>query len=116
RAATGEQDDALRLLDEVRMICAPLGARPTLAYAEALATRLETTQSAALSYPAGLSAREVDVLRLVAQGLTNPQVAERLFLSRRTIEQHLGNISNKLGVSTRAAATAFAWEHQLAGQ
>jgi DNA-binding NarL/FixJ family response regulator len=73
------------------------------------------TRSVAPAYPAGLSAREVDVLRLVAQGLTNLQVAERLYLSPRTVEQHLRSIYDKLGVSTRAAATAFACEHGLAG-
>ena len=57
-------------------------------------------------YPAGLSAREVEVLRLVASGLTNPQVAAQLFLSRRTVDQHLRSIYSKLGVSSRAAAAA----------
>jgi DNA-binding CsgD family transcriptional regulator len=115
-AATGEQDDALQLLDEVCRICTSLGARSTLARAATLAERIAAVPPAVPAYPAGLSAREVAVLRLVAQGLTNPQVAERLFLSRRTVEQHLRNIYNKLGVSTRAAATAFAYKHQLAGQ
>jgi ATP/maltotriose-dependent transcriptional regulator MalT len=115
-AATDEQADASRLLDEVCRICAPLGAQPTLARAATLAEHIAAVPSIAPAYPAGLSSREVEVLRLVAQGLTNPQVAERLFLSRRTVEQHLRNIYNKLGVSTRAAATAFAYEHQLAGQ
>ena len=54
------------------------------------------------------------MLRLVAEGLTDAQVAERLFLSRRTVNQHLRSIYNKLGVSTRAAATRFAVERGLA--
>jgi DNA-binding NarL/FixJ family response regulator len=74
------------------------------------------TPSESPAYPAGLSSREVEVLRLVAQGMTNPQVAERLSLSPRTVEQHLRSIYNKLGVSTRAAATAFAYAQHLAGQ
>ena len=114
RAATGTSDDARRLLDEVRIICAPLDAKPALARADALAARLAATPATAPSYPAGLSAREAEVLRFIAHGLTNRQVAEQLFLSPRTVEQHLRSIYNKLGVATRAAATHFAVTHGLA--
>ena len=62
----------------------------------------------------GLSPRELEVLKLVADGLTNAQVAERLFLSPRTINAHLNSIYHKLGVSSRSAATRFAIEHDLA--
>jgi predicted ATPase/DNA-binding CsgD family transcriptional regulator len=65
-------------------------------------------------YPAGLSPREVEVLRLVVEGLTNAQAAKELYLSPRTIETHLTSIYQKLGVSSRAAATRFALEHGLA--
>lgn len=65
------------------------------------------------TYPAGLSVREVEVLRLVAQGLTDTQVAKQLVLSRRTVSTHLHSIYNKLGVTSRTAATRFAVEHQL---
>jgi predicted ATPase/DNA-binding CsgD family transcriptional regulator len=64
--------------------------------------------------PTGLSAREVEVLRLVAKGLTNAQVAEKLFISPRTVNRHLNSIYAKLGVGSRAAATRFAVEHDLA--
>jgi predicted ATPase/DNA-binding CsgD family transcriptional regulator len=64
-------------------------------------------------YPAGLTAREVEVLRLVAQGLTNEQLAERLVISYRTVTTHLTSIYTKLGVTSRAAATRFAIEHHL---
>jgi DNA-binding NarL/FixJ family response regulator len=66
------------------------------------------------SLPAGLSAREAEVLKLVAKGLTNAQVAQALFISPRTINGHLGSIYAKLGISSRAAATRFALEHELA--
>ena len=59
-------------------------------------------------HPAGLSAREVDVLRLVATGMTNAEVAERLFLSSRTVDWHLGSIYRKLGFHSRTEATRFA--------
>jgi class 3 adenylate cyclase len=75
---------------------------------------VRTPDAGAAASPGGLSAREIEVLRLVAEGLTDAQVAERLFLSRRTVNQHLRSIYNKLGVSTRAAATRFAVEHGLA--
>ncbi len=63
--------------------------------------------------PAGLTDREVEVLRLVARGLTDAQVAEELFLSRRTVNAHLRAIYGKLEVNSRAAATRFAIEHEL---
>jgi len=60
-----------------------------------------------------LTARELDVLRLLAQDLSNPQIAERLVVSRRTVEAHLRSIYEKLGVKSRDAATRFAVEHGL---
>jgi predicted ATPase/DNA-binding CsgD family transcriptional regulator len=65
------------------------------------------------THPAGLSAREVDVLRLVAAGLTNAEAAEELFLSPRTVDWHLSSIYRKLGLHSRAEATRFAAEHGL---
>jgi DNA-binding NarL/FixJ family response regulator len=61
----------------------------------------------------GLSAREIQVLRLVPAGKTNRQIASELFISERTVERHLSNIFNKLDLPSRAAATAYAYEHQL---
>jgi predicted ATPase/DNA-binding CsgD family transcriptional regulator len=65
------------------------------------------------AYPGGLSAREVEVLKLVAHGLTNAQTAKELFISPNTVNRHLNSIYHKLGVSSRAAATRFASEHNL---
>jgi DNA-binding CsgD family transcriptional regulator len=65
------------------------------------------------SYPASLTAREVEVLRLVAQGLTDIQVAERLVISPRTVNFHLTSIYSKLQVSSRSAATRYAIEQHL---
>jgi DNA-binding NarL/FixJ family response regulator len=61
-----------------------------------------------------LSARELEVLALVATGMTNRTIASRLVVSEKTVARHLANIFDKLGVSTRAAATAYAYEHGLA--
>jgi HD-GYP domain-containing protein (c-di-GMP phosphodiesterase class II) len=63
--------------------------------------------------PAGLSEREVEVVRLVAAGCSNPEVADRLVISRRTAEHHVQHIYAKLGVSSRAALALFAIEHEL---
>lgn len=63
--------------------------------------------------PGGLTAREMDVVILVAKGCTNRDAATRLGISERTVERHLSNVFSKLGVSNRAAATAYAYEHDL---
>jgi DNA-binding CsgD family transcriptional regulator/tetratricopeptide (TPR) repeat protein len=112
RAASGRTDEAQQFAEEARLICTSLGAVPTLERVTTLIARLEPVPRVA-AYPAGLTAREVDVLRLVAQGLTDAEVAERLFLARRTVNTHLTSIYTKLGVNTRAAATRFAVEHEL---
>jgi DNA-binding CsgD family transcriptional regulator len=99
------------LLADARAICEPLGAQPTLERIAALEARLSVAPRP--RHPASLSAREVEVLRLVAEGLTDAEVAERIFLSRRTASTHLTSIYTKLGVSSRTAATRFAVEHGL---
>ncbi|HEX5501300.1 MAG TPA: AAA family ATPase, partial [Thermomicrobiales bacterium] len=111
--AHGEHTAARAHLDAVRALGAPLGAVRTLARADALAARLPAPPADAPAAPAGLTAREVEVLRLVAEGLTDTQVAARLFLSPRTVNAHLRTIYGKLGVATRGAAIRFALEHDL---
>jgi HD-GYP domain-containing protein (c-di-GMP phosphodiesterase class II) len=64
---------------------------------------------------AGLSEREVEVLRLLARGLTTRQIARQLVISEKTADSHIQHIYHKIGVSTRAGATLFAMEHQLLG-
>jgi DNA-binding CsgD family transcriptional regulator len=87
-----------------------LGARPAI---EAL--QRETAALLPPERPGGLSAREVEILRLVAAGMTNRAIAEELTISERTVDRHVSNIFTKLDVSTRSAATAFAYEHGLTG-
>src|SRR5262249_52845476 len=67
-----------------------------------------------LSTVAGLPPRELEVLRLLPRGLSNPAIAEALFVSRRTVQTHLTHIYGKLGVATRAEAIAYAVQHGLA--
>ena len=65
------------------------------------------------TYPAGLTAREVEVLRLLAQGWSDAQIAEHLVISPRTVNRHTTSLYGKLNVSSRAAATRYAIEHHL---
>ena len=63
--------------------------------------------------PGPLTAREMEVLRLVASGMTNRGIAGRLRISDKTVARHLSNIFNKLGLSSRTAATAYVYQHDL---
>jgi len=103
----GDEDAAQMELDAARAVFRELGAGPDLAQVEAWSRK---DVSAAMG---GLTAREVEVLRLVATGKRNRAIATELFLSEKTVARHLSNIFNKLGVSSRAAATAYAYERGL---
>lgn len=103
----GDRDSAEMELDAARWVFRQLGAVSELARVENL------LRPAAIKAAGGLTAREVEVLRLVAAGKTNRTIAGDLFLSEKTVARHVANIFNKLGVSTRAAATAYAYEHDL---
>lgn len=107
-AYRGTEDvDGERLeLVAARRIFSRLGAEPDARRASAL---LGTSPGA----PGGLSPREIEVLRLVAAGATNRRIADELVLSEHTVARHLNNIFAKLGVSSRASATAFACTHHL---
>jgi len=63
--------------------------------------------------PGGLTAREIEVVRLVAAGHTNRAIAGRLCLSEKTVARHLANVYAKLDLPSRAAATAYAYDHHL---
>lgn len=83
------------------------------AVAAVLATAGHDGPEVRREFPAGLTEREVDVLRLVAEGCSNKQIAQRLVISRRTAEYHVQQIYAKIGTSSRAAAAMFAMEHHL---
>jgi DNA-binding NarL/FixJ family response regulator len=87
--------------DAARAAFERLGAKPDLA-------RLGPSTSGH-----GLSPRELEVLRLVAAGKTNREIAASLVISEHTVARHIQNIFAKLGLSSRSAATAFAFEHDL---
>jgi DNA-binding NarL/FixJ family response regulator len=94
-------------LDAARWAFQELGALPDVARMDGL------SRKAAAASTCGLTAREMQVLRLVAEGKTNRSIAGDLFLSEKTIARHVSNIFGKLSVSSRAAATAYAYEHDL---
>lgn len=112
--ALGDQDGAALELGAAKKVFATLGASLDLAALEALSART-TAKTPAGKGAQGLSARELEVLLLVAAGKTNKIIARELFLSEKTIDRHLSNIFAKLDVPTRAAATAWAYRHGLAG-
>jgi DNA-binding CsgD family transcriptional regulator len=107
RAVQGETAESESLLEDVRYICLPLGATLSLARADALAARL-AAMPAGVRYPAGLTQREVDVLRLLAQRQTDKEIAEALFLGPRTVQSHVAHILNKLDVANRREAATRA--------
>ena len=105
--ALGDEDAASRELDAARETFAGLGAGPDV-------ERLERLLAPRTPRPAhGLTGRELEVLELVVQGCSNRDIAGALVISEHTVARHLQNIFAKLGVSSRAAAVAFAFEHEL---
>ncbi|HEY7604904.1 MAG TPA: LuxR C-terminal-related transcriptional regulator [Gaiellaceae bacterium] len=102
-SALGDEEAARLELEAACAIFRQLGATPDLA----------RVQPGADGDPHGLSGRELEVLRLVAAGKSNRQIAAELVISEHTVARHVQNIYRKLDLSSRAAATAFAFEHDL---
>ena len=105
--ALGDDDSADMELDAARSVFQQLDAAPELARVE------ELSGLASVAAAGGLTAREVQVLASVATGKTNRAIADDLFISEKTVARHLSNIFTKLGLSSRSAATAYAYEHDL---
>ncbi len=102
-------EEAFRLeLDAAKTVFEELGARPDMAAVGSLTGPVVGTH--------GLSARELEVLRLIAKGSSNREIGSTLVISEHTVARHVQNIFRKLGVSSRTAASAFAYEHGLTGQ
>jgi DNA-binding NarL/FixJ family response regulator len=103
---TGDTDGARLELTAARATFAQLGAGPDLEVADGL-----LRERAPL--PGGLTDRQLEVLRLVANGLSDREITATLLISEHTVARHVSNIRTKLGVPSRAAATAFAYQHDL---
>ena len=95
-------------MDQALAISTELGMRPLMERATALKEKAESRPIRSPTYPAGLTAREVEVLRLIAQGRTNREIASQLVLSQRTVQRHISNLYAKIEVRNRSQATAFA--------
>jgi DNA-binding CsgD family transcriptional regulator len=108
RAATGQRSEATRFRDEALAILEPLGATPAM-------ERAGRIVAGDNGRPFGLSRREREVLDLVAQGMTDAEIAERLSISYRTVTTHLTAVFTKLNVNSRVAATRIAVEQGLVG-
>jgi DNA-binding NarL/FixJ family response regulator len=108
RRVLGDDDTAQLELDGARAVFLELGADPDVERIDRLTRRPGPGAG-------GLSPRELEVLRLVATGRTNHAIAADLVLSERTVARHVSNIFTKLGLSSRSAATAYAYEHDLVG-
>ncbi len=104
--AVGDADGAALELAAARDVFGRLGADPDADVVDAIS-------GVPPPVPGGLSPREVEVLRLLAGGAMNREIAETLGISERTVDRHVSNIYTKLDVSSRAAATAFAYQHDL---
>jgi DNA-binding NarL/FixJ family response regulator len=104
--AMGDDDSATMEFDAARAAFEALGAIPDAVAVTALAPD-------AGQRPGGMTARELEVLALVARGGTNRQIADQLVISEKTVASHVGHIFTKLGLTSRSAATAYAYEHGL---
>ncbi|MET0829081.1 MAG: helix-turn-helix transcriptional regulator, partial [Microbacterium sp.] len=100
------EDDASAEVEfqAARAIFAELGATPSIEELDALRRKFGDIP---------LTGREIEVLRLVASGVTNRAIAAQLYLSEKTVARHLSNIFAKLNVPSRSAATAYAYQHRL---
>jgi len=109
----GERERAATLLDEGLIIADELGMAPLMNHVAALQEQIGSESTSGSPHPDGLTAREVEVLRQIALGKTNREVADELVISLNTVARHLGNIFNKTDVTNRTQATNYAIRHGL---
>jgi len=113
RNGPGDHTKAMSLLDESFSIASELGMKPLMERVIALQDRAQSQPARAEAYPDGLSQREVEVLRLIAHGMTDREIAEALIISARTVGTHVSNILNKIGAINRTEAASYANRHGL---
>ena len=108
RPALSPDEAALKLRQQAKA-----GKLDTAAVNAVLSAAGHQVKQSRYATPGGLSKREIEVLRLIARGQSNPEIAGQLVISRKTVGHHVQHIYNKIGVSTRAGATLFAMQHNL---
>ena len=108
-----DQEKAVALLDESLAISTELGMRPLMERATERLDRAHAQADATSAYPDGLTEREVEVLRLIAGGKTNREIAEELVIAEGTARRHVANIYEKIGAANRAEATGYALRERL---
>ena len=113
RNGPGDLQRAGSLADEALFISTDLGMRPLMERVAALQDKTQPAPARGPAFPAGLTQREVDVIRLIAAGRTDQEIADELVIAVRTVTTHVGNILNKTGAANRAEAASFANQHGL---
>ena len=108
RSAGDDRAQALALLEESLAISTELGMPPLMARLSALQEKASSIPDKAPAYPDGLTQREVEVLRLIASGKTDREIAEKLIISVNTVGNHVRNILNKTNTANRTEAATFA--------
>lgn len=113
RNSPGDLDKATFLLDEALTISRELSMPPLMERAETLREKVGARSARALVYPDGLTQREMEVLALIAHGKSNPEIAQELVVSIRTVTTHVSNIFSKINAANRAEAATYAIRHGL---
>ncbi len=113
RNGRGDQAKAAELLEESLEISTELGMRPLMEWVAELQTRAGSPPARTSGYPNGLTEREVEVLRLVSGGKTDREIGEELFISAKTVGNHVSNILNKTDTANRTEAASYATSHGL---
>lgn len=109
----GERARAMSLLDEGWSVASELGMIPLMERVQALQKKAAAQPASAPLYPDGLTQREVEVLRLIAAGKSNREIAEELTISLKTVARHISNIFAKTNAANRTEAAAYAARHKL---
>ena len=113
RSEADDRERATGLLGEALEISTELGMRPLMELVSQRQAEMETQPAAQANYPDGLTQREVEVLRLLAQGRSNSQISKDLVVAEGTTRRHVANIYEKIGVANRAEATRYALRESL---
>jgi DNA-binding NarL/FixJ family response regulator len=103
----------MSLLEEALTVSSELGMRPLMERSLNQLERVDAPPEIRPAYPDGLSHREIEVLRLIALGKTNPEIAQELFISPNTVAHHVTNILNKANCANRTEAATYAAQHGL---